>query len=52
MIPGNKPEDQEVEVTIVLTKGDIDDILNEYPENYGFIWDDIKDQIKDQYEHS
>ena len=50
MIPGNRPEDQEVEVTIVLTKGDIDDIINEYPENYGFIWDDIKNQIKDQYD--
>lgn len=39
------PKDQEVEINIFLTKGDIDDILNDYPDNYEMIWDDIKDQI-------
>ena len=28
MIPGNRPEDREVEVTLVLSVGDIDDLRN------------------------
>jgi hypothetical protein len=52
MIPGNRPEDQEIELKIVLTRGDIDDILNMDLECHSAIWNIFKDQIRDQYEHS
>lgn len=49
MIPGNRPEDQEEEITIILTKGDIIDIIDCNMDNYNVIWDNIVDQIRDLY---
>jgi len=46
MIPGNRPEDEAVEVTITLTRGDIDGILNGYVFNKEMIWDDIVEQVE------
>ncbi|MFW6377681.1 MAG: hypothetical protein ACOCZ5_03445, partial [bacterium] len=42
--------DQEIEVTIVLTNGDIDDIVNFNDDNYSFIWERITDQIRGQFD--
>lgn len=50
MIPGNRPEDQEIEVTIILTNGEIDDIVNFNDESYSFIWERITDQIRGLYD--
>ena len=52
MIPGNRPEDEEVEVTITLTKGDIDEILSGDIFNEGMIWSDIVEQIEGLYGNS
>ncbi len=52
MIPGNRPEDQEIEVTITLTKDDLDylvDYHGKYPQddNIRSIVDEILEQIND-----
>mgnify|MGYP000335402426 CR=1 FL=1 len=52
MIPGNRPEDEEVEVTITLIRGDIDEILSGDIFNEGMIWSDIVEQIEGLYGNS
>lgn len=52
MIPGNRPEDREVEISLVLCVGDIDDLrmakaTNDY-HNITFIIDTIVEQIDEQ----
>lgn len=35
MLPGNRPEDKEIEVVMIFTQGEIDDLRNFHENQYG-----------------
>jgi len=56
MIPGNRPEDQEIEVTLILSVGEIDDLKRfvcdkkyyKNDKNFCLTIEDIVEQIEDR----
>jgi len=50
-IPGNRPEDQEKEITLVLTLGDIDELIRykRGSTNFDLTIESIVEQIKEEY---
>ena len=35
MLPGSRPEDKEIEITMIFTQGEIDDLRNFHENQYG-----------------